>query len=212
VKRLSTQASLQRSVTSALPVQSLALKEATTTPLLNAVRTFRTSSVRLSAEKAHDHSKLWVIERVVSAALVPLIPAALLIPNKLGLQACVVEYVRVLLFGPMLPKIAMGVVYGLTTILMGGLYYLIFNDIGLARAFWKIWKNMRKPKHAKKEAIAVDYVRASIFGPIIPKIAIGLVYLLSIATLGGLFYIISHDVGIANTIRNIWAIKSEQKA
>lgn len=66
--------------------------------------------------------------------------------------------------------------------------------------------------HRGLEAIAVDYVRASIFGPIIPKIAIGLVYLLCIATLGGLFYVITHDVGIANTIRNIWAIKSEQNA
>lgn len=63
------------------------------------------------------------------------------------------------------------------------------------------------------EAVAVDYVRASIFGPLIPKIAIGLVYLLSIATLGGLFYIISHDVGLANGIKQLWAIKSDsQKA
>lgn len=61
------------------------------------------------------------------------------------------------------------------------------------------------------EAIAVDYVRASIFGPVIPKVAIGLVYLISIATLGGLFYIITHDIGLANSIRQFWSIKAGQK-
>lgn len=61
------------------------------------------------------------------------------------------------------------------------------------------------------EAIAIDYVRASVVGPILPKIALGLVYLISIATLGGLFYIISHDVGIANMIKQIWAIKANSQ-
>lgn len=57
-----------------------------------------------------------------------------------------VEYVRVLLFGPLIPKIAIGFVYVLTVLMLGGLFYLIFNDIGMCRAFWRIWRNMRKPK------------------------------------------------------------------
>ncbi|KAH9642973.1 hypothetical protein HF086_013534 [Spodoptera exigua] len=131
------------------------------------VRSFRTSPVSLSGEKPHDHSKLWVIEKGVAALMVPLLPLGLLIPNKLfdsaiailicahsfwGLEAMVVEYVRVLLFGPFLPKVAMGVVYFVTVTMLGGLFYLIFNDIGLCRAFWRIWRNMRKPKytHSKK--------------------------------------------------------------
>ncbi|KAG6441984.1 succinate dehydrogenase [ubiquinone] cytochrome b small subunit, mitochondrial isoform X2 [Manduca sexta] len=163
VMRLATQPALaHRTVASTLPVRSLAIKDAKLTPILNAVRSLRSSAVRMSAEKGHDHSKLWVVERAVSAALIPLIPIALLIPNKLfdSLMAILIT----------------------------------------AHSFWGL------------EAIAVDYVRASLFGPVIPKIAIGLVYLLSFATLGGLFYIITHDIGLANSIRQFWSVKSEQKA
>lgn len=164
VMKLATQPALtQRSVASTLPVRSMTLKEATTTPIYNAVRAFRTSLVRRSAEKGHDHSKMWVIEKAVGAALIPFVPLALIMPNKL--------------------------------------FDSILAILITAHSFWGL------------EAIAVDYVRASLFGPVIPKIAIGLVYLLSIATLGGLFYIISHDVGIGNTVRQFWSIKSDsQKA
>ncbi|XP_045453088.1 succinate dehydrogenase [ubiquinone] cytochrome b small subunit, mitochondrial-like [Melitaea cinxia] len=132
-----------------------------TTPILNSVRSFRTSAVRLASEKGSDHSKLWVVERVTSAILIPLIPLALLSPNKV----------------------------------LDSLLAITIT----AHSFWGL------------EAIAVDYVRASIFGPVIPKIAIGLVYLISIATLGGLFYVITHDIGIANSIKQFWAIKAGQK-
>lgn len=164
VMKLATQSSLaQRSVASSLPIRSLAIKEIKTTPIFNSVRSLRTTNVRLSSEKGHDHSKLWVVEKLTSAALVPIIPLALLVPNKI-LDSVVAILIT-------------------------------------AHSFWGL------------EAIAVDYVRASIFGPIIPKIAIGLVYALSIATLGGLFYIISHDVGIANSVRQLWSINSSnQKA
>lgn len=59
-----------------------------------------------------------------------------------------VEYARVLVVGPMVPKVLMGVVYFVTVVMLGGLFYLIFNDIGMCRAFWKIWRNMKKPKPA----------------------------------------------------------------
>jgi succinate dehydrogenase (ubiquinone) membrane anchor subunit len=55
-------------------------------------------------------------------------------------------------------------------------------------------------------------VRAAVVGPLLPKLAIGLVYLISAATLGGLFYLISHDVGICNAVRQFWAIRADQKA
>ncbi|XP_013170528.1 PREDICTED: putative succinate dehydrogenase [ubiquinone] cytochrome b small subunit, mitochondrial isoform X1 [Papilio xuthus] len=131
------------------------------TPITNSVRSFRTSAVRMSDEKPHDHAKLWIIEKGVSALLVPLIPLGLLVPNKLfdsilailitahsfwGMEALVVEYVRVLLFGPQIPKIAMGVVYFFTVLLLGGLFFLNMNDIGMCRAFWRIWRNMKKPR------------------------------------------------------------------
>ncbi|XP_045533366.1 succinate dehydrogenase [ubiquinone] cytochrome b small subunit, mitochondrial isoform X2 [Pieris brassicae] len=165
IMRLATQQATkpietQRMLSSIMPLQTSFLKS-DTTPILNAVRSFRTSPALLHEEKAHDHSKLWVIEKLTSAALVPLIPICLMIPNKIfdsvlailitahsfwGLEAIVVEYVRVLLVGVTIPKIAMGVVYFLTVLMLGGLFFLIFNDIGLCRGFWRIWRNMRKPK------------------------------------------------------------------
>ncbi|KAL0819401.1 hypothetical protein ABMA28_007514 [Loxostege sticticalis] len=159
--RLATQPALAQRTAAALSVKSLALKEGKT-PILDSVRSFRTSPVRLSDEKPHDHSKLWVIEKAVSAALVPLIPLGLLMPNKL--------------------------------------FDSLLAILITAHSFWGL------------EAIAVDYVRASVVGPLLPKLAIALVYLLSFATLGGLFYIITHDVGICNSIRQLWAVRSQQKA
>ncbi|XP_013135744.1 PREDICTED: putative succinate dehydrogenase [ubiquinone] cytochrome b small subunit, mitochondrial isoform X2 [Papilio polytes] len=142
---------------SIVPLKKIAVKT-DITPKTNSVRSFRTSAVRMSDETPHDHSKLWVIEKGVSALMVPLIPLGLLVPNKL--------------------------------------FDSILAILITAHSFWGL------------EAIAVDYVRASVVGPIIPKIAIALVYLLSIATLGGLFYIISHDVGIGRAVRQLWAVKS----
>lgn len=149
----------ERTIASTLPIKNLVIPRANSTPILNSVRSFRTSPPRLSAGKANDHSKLWVVEKITSAALIPLVPLGLLIPNKLFDSALAI--------------------------------------LITAHSFWGL------------EAIVVDYVRASIFGPVIPKIAIGLVYLVSIATLGGLFYLISHDIGLANTFRQLWAIKSD---
>jgi len=53
------------------------------------------------------------------------------------------------------------------------------------------------------EAITVDYIRPSIFGPVIPKIAVMLVYILSSIALSGLFYFNYTDVGLTHAIRMI---------
>ncbi|XP_050664042.1 succinate dehydrogenase [ubiquinone] cytochrome b small subunit, mitochondrial [Leptidea sinapis] len=145
-------------IASIAPLQNSLLKSET--PISNVIRSFKSSTVH--EEHPHDHSKLWVIEKLTSAAMVPLIPICLMMPNKI--------------------------------------FDSILAILITAHSFWGL------------EAIAVDYVRASIFGPILPKIAIGLVYLISIATLGGLFYIITHDVGLANAIKQLWAVKAKQNA
>ena len=54
--------------------------------------------------------------------------------------------------------------------------------------------------HWGLEAIVVDYVRPRLFGPVIPKIAIGLTYLLSILTLAGLYYFNYTDVGLSQAV------------
>ncbi|XP_038206821.1 succinate dehydrogenase [ubiquinone] cytochrome b small subunit, mitochondrial [Zerene cesonia] len=165
IMRLSTQQALKPAVTQGITPSILSLQNSLLKPdggILNAVRQFKTSPALLSEEKAHDHSKLWVIEKVTSAALVPLIPICLIMPNKI--------------------------------------FDSVLAILITAHSFWGL------------EAIAVDYVRASMFGPIIPKIAIALVYIISIATLGGLFYLISNDVGLANAIKQFWGVKSKQNA
>lgn len=57
------------------------------------------------------------------------------------------------------------------------------------------------------EACAVDYIRPILVGNAIAKVSVGLVYLLSFATLGGLFYYNHHSIGIGETVRKIWEVK-----
>jgi succinate dehydrogenase (ubiquinone) membrane anchor subunit len=52
----------------------------------------------------------------------------------------------------------------------------------------------------------LDYVRPILFGNVIPKIALGAVYVLSIATLAGLFFFITNDVGIVAAIKQLWQL------
>lgn len=55
--------------------------------------------------------------------------------------------------------------------------------------------------HWGVEAIVTDYVRPSIFGPVIPKVSIATVYILSSLALGGLFFFNYTDVGITQATR-----------
>jgi len=57
--------------------------------------------------------------------------------------------------------------------------------------------------HWGVEAIVVDYVRPSVFGRVIPKLAVAYLYVLSILALSGLFYFNYTDVGITQAIRMI---------
>lgn len=58
--------------------------------------------------------------------------------------------------------------------------------------------------HWGLEAIVVDYIRPSIFGQIIPRVALALLYLLSAMSLGGLFYFNYTDTGLVNGIKMAW--------
>uniref|UniRef100_A0A1L8E023 Succinate dehydrogenase [ubiquinone] cytochrome b small subunit n=1 Tax=Nyssomyia neivai TaxID=330878 RepID=A0A1L8E023_9DIPT len=57
------------------------------------------------------------------------------------------------------------------------------------------------------KSIVTDYVRPVIFGTVIPPIAQGLLLLLTIAVSAGLIQFIRNDVGIANAVKRVWAIK-----
>uniref|UniRef100_T1JMF3 Succinate dehydrogenase [ubiquinone] cytochrome b small subunit n=1 Tax=Strigamia maritima TaxID=126957 RepID=T1JMF3_STRMM len=60
--------------------------------------------------------------------------------------------------------------------------------------------------HWGLEAIVIDYIRPSIFGDTIPKVSLGLLYLISAATVGGLCYFNYTDVGIGQAIRMFWKL------
>lgn len=116
------------------------------------VRQIATTAVRKSA--SGNHSTLWTAERAVSAALLALLPAALMFPSKTldsllaisvvmhahwGIEACVVDYVRPIIFGNVIPKIAPVFVVAFSALLLGGLLYFISTDIGIGRSVRKLW-------------------------------------------------------------------------
>lgn len=59
--------------------------------------------------------------------------------------------------------------------------------------------------------MVVDYVRPILFGPVIPKVSLAIVYVISAATLGGLLYFNHSDVGVTRLIKNFWAVKGGSK-
>jgi len=62
--------------------------------------------------------------------------------------------------------------------------------------------------HWGVEAIVVDYIRPSLFNgsTTIPNIAQGLIWAISVFTLGGLYYFNYTDVGIINAIKMLWKL------
>ncbi|GAB6028420.1 hypothetical protein CHUAL_002580 [Chamberlinius hualienensis] len=103
----------------------------------------------------HNHTKHWTAEKVLSASLIGLIPAALIYPSApldyalalsltmhshWGLEAVVVDYVRPALFGTVIPKVAVGLLYALSIAAFGGLCYFNYSDVGLAQAIHMLWK------------------------------------------------------------------------
>lgn len=104
---------------------------------------------RFLSSDAHNHSKIWILEKAVSVALLAVIPAALMYPNQIldyclafslvihchwGFEAIVVDYMRPSLVGPVLPKIAMISLYLVSMMALAGLFYLNYSDVGTATA------------------------------------------------------------------------------
>lgn len=67
--------------------------------------------------------------------------------------------------------------------------------------------------HWGLEAIIFDYVRPSVVGPIVSKLAFLLLNILSITTLAGILVLIYNGPGIAQIVKDAWAIgKKEEEA
>ncbi|KAJ8958073.1 hypothetical protein NQ317_004496 [Molorchus minor] len=101
-----------------------------------------------------DHSKLWPIEKAVSIALLGVVPATLLFSNLVldnifallvvahfhwGLEACAVDYIRPVIFGPVIPKLAIGLLYAISALTLGSLLYYNHTCIGIGCTFNTLW-------------------------------------------------------------------------
>uniref|UniRef100_A0A1B0AHH2 Succinate dehydrogenase [ubiquinone] cytochrome b small subunit n=1 Tax=Glossina pallidipes TaxID=7398 RepID=A0A1B0AHH2_GLOPL len=116
-------------------------------------RTIAVSAPRMSAAGG-NHTTLWTLERAVSLALLGVIPAAFLVPSQTldalmavslvlhshwGIEAMITDYVRPAIVGNVLPKVAHASLLLLSMATLGGLFYLIYNDIGIAKSVKKLW-------------------------------------------------------------------------
>ncbi|KAL6449275.1 hypothetical protein ACFW04_000721 [Cataglyphis niger] len=111
-----------------------------------------------------DHVRLWLIERIVSASFLSLIPAALLFENKFidiilaiatvihthwGLEAIILDYARPIVVGTVFPKVAFFMLNILSAATLAGLLVLIYNGPGLTKVIkqgWAIGNDRKKPQ------------------------------------------------------------------
>lgn len=56
-----------------------------------------------------------------------------------GLDSIVTDYIRPKIFGPIVPKVSHALLFALLASTLGGLFYFIYNDIGIGNALHKLW-------------------------------------------------------------------------
>ncbi|KAG4067239.1 hypothetical protein HA402_000230 [Bradysia odoriphaga] len=154
IARLSTSSAIPQSLKCPITVSAkqnhLLSSQIQMSPLIS-----RTISVSAPLQSATGkHSTLWTAERAVSAGLLAVVPAAIAFPSQpldvilavsmvmhahWGLEAVVTDYVRPILFGNVVPKIAHILLLGLSSATLAGLIYFIYNDIGIGKAVRKLW-------------------------------------------------------------------------
>lgn len=135
---------------------------ATMTPRVTAIKQHLGSTTRIMATSAqsnyqyhkelsvHKHDKLWKAERYLSLALLGVLPAAWVIPHPImdyavatslvvhihwGAEVIVSDYVRPSIFGPVIPKVSIAILYILSILAAGGLFLFNWTDVGITQAF-----------------------------------------------------------------------------
>lgn len=107
-------------------------------------------------QMVENHAKMWTAERLLSLALVPsplafmmpipamdyVIAAALVLHVHWGLEAIVVDYIRPSIFGPVVPKVSLMLLYVLSALSLGGLFYFNYTDVGLVSATKMAWSRL----------------------------------------------------------------------
>ncbi|CAL1684728.1 unnamed protein product [Lasius platythorax] len=117
-----------------------------------------------AASAQGDHVRLWLIERIVSASFLSLIPAALLFESKFidillaaaivvhthwGLEAIILDYARPIVVGTIVPKVAFFMLNILSAATLAGLLVLIYNGPGLTKTIkqgWAIGKDRERQR------------------------------------------------------------------
>ncbi|KAG6796416.1 succinate dehydrogenase [ubiquinone] cytochrome b small subunit, mitochondrial [Apis mellifera caucasica] len=130
------------------------LKFPTNTIILNTEITRKTSTT------ASDHVRMWILEKIASAALPVIIPVALTMENVIcdglmsllivihmhwGLEAIITDYARPRVVGPLLPKLLHLSLIFLSAITLCGLFLLINNGPGVSKAIKEAWAIGKEP-------------------------------------------------------------------
>lgn len=138
--------------------RSLVPKVSTPALLGGSLRHFTATPVRRAAAGG-NHTTLWTAEKALSFVLLGVLPAGLLYPSQAtdavvavcvvmhlhwGLEAIVTDYVRPILFGHTVPKVCHALLLVVSAATLGGLFYFIHNDIGIANTIRKIWATKSK--------------------------------------------------------------------
>lgn len=144
------------------PLQQALKKETTLVQRVKDVCIKSPNKKNMSMMSAPKH---WTIERGLSIALYAFIPTAIALPGNSmfddiaiigmllhshwGLESIVVDYVRPILFGHVIPKIALVALHLVTIFAMGSLLYFNHNDIGFGQAVRNLWT--LEPKGTKQQ-------------------------------------------------------------
>ncbi|XP_043496075.1 succinate dehydrogenase [ubiquinone] cytochrome b small subunit, mitochondrial [Polistes fuscatus] len=107
------------------------------------------------ASTTGSHVRLWIAEKLISAAIPVLLPASLLLENPAvdvitailvvmhmhwGLEALVVDYARPIVVGPLLPKVFHLLLNLLSIVTLAGLLVLIYNGPGIGKSIKDAWR------------------------------------------------------------------------
>ncbi|XP_037948556.1 succinate dehydrogenase [ubiquinone] cytochrome b small subunit, mitochondrial [Teleopsis dalmanni] len=143
-----------------VPLKSFATLVAKPKPVVSLVknvmpvaRTFTLTAPKMVGFS--NHTMLWKAERIVSAALLGIMPIAIMFPSQTldalmaisiiihthwGVEAIITDYMRPNVVGPMVPKVSHMALILVSIASLGGLFYLIFNDIGISKTIRQFWE------------------------------------------------------------------------
>ncbi|KAL5243594.1 hypothetical protein ACI65C_011004 [Semiaphis heraclei] len=126
-----------------------------TKPLLTAPMIARFTGSAAAVKTGKNYGSFWRTERIVSIALMGLFPASVLYSSQIvdtllaatislhvywGLEALVVDYLRVPVVGQLANKAGHAAIALLAIVTLAGFLQVIFNGDGLGNAIVQLWK------------------------------------------------------------------------